>query len=96
LRGLTGGDGERWRGCREAADLLLGHPGRDAGRGSVGSARNMRCPGSLACSGELDVESDKGAEVVWEVSGSGVSSMEGFGTPFKGEEGRRERCTGAT
>jgi hypothetical protein len=48
----------------------------------------MRCPGSLACSGELDVESDKGAEVVWEVFWSGVSSMEGFGAPFKG--GRRE------
>jgi hypothetical protein len=61
---FTGGDGKRRRGCRTAAELLLGHPGPAAGRGSVGIAGNTRCSGSSASSSELDGESENGAKVV--------------------------------
>jgi hypothetical protein len=75
---VTSGGRQRRRGCRTAAELLLGHPGPAAGRGSTGFAGNGRRPGSSTCSGELDGESENGTEVVWEVAGNGVSSMEGY------------------
>jgi hypothetical protein len=74
---LTCGGRRQRRGCRTAAALLLGRPGPAAGLGSAKFAGNGRQPRSSACSGELNGENENGAEVVWEVAGNGVSSMEG-------------------
>jgi hypothetical protein len=70
---LTGGDGERRRGCRAAAVVLLGHPGPAAGRGSAWFAGNGRRTGRAACSGELDGVIESREEVAWGGAGDGVS-----------------------
>jgi hypothetical protein len=45
---LTGGDGERRRGCRAAAVVLLGHPGQAERQEVVRFTGNGWCTGSMA------------------------------------------------
>jgi hypothetical protein len=89
---LTGGGGERRRGCRAAAVALLGHLDQAVGRGSAWFAGNGRRPGRAACSGELDGVIESREEVVWEVEGGEVHLSCQQWRPFIGgrsEGGRR-------
>jgi hypothetical protein len=75
-----------------AAAVLLGRPDQTSAQKGVGFAGNRRCPGSMACSGELDVVSESGAEVVWGGEVGGVSSTEGSAVPFIGGRRGSRRC----
>jgi hypothetical protein len=79
---LTGGDGERRRGCKAAAAVLLGHPGLVAGRGSAYFAGNEWRPRRAACSGELDGVIKSREKVIWEEEGGGVDLFRKEGWPF--------------
>jgi hypothetical protein len=71
--GLTGGGGERRRGCRAAAKVLLGRLAQTASREVVGNGGAPPCPGSTGVELLGHREGEGRSEDVWEVEGGGVN-----------------------
>jgi hypothetical protein len=66
---LTGGDGERRRGCRAAAVVLLGHLQQVQRRGKHGIAGNARWPGRWPARTTLPASSKYGERELERMSG---------------------------